>query len=193
MKWLAPLFTSSDSYGTVVPSLEIHGKPAPYPVVNEREVRAVAGLMFAIGLMTLMHSFYTKDMSVVTVVVPVFFTEFFLKVCKGPSWSFLAYLVRPLINNQRPEYVGAIQKRFAWTLGLVFSAAVMFVLFGMQVRGVVPLSMCATCLVLMWLESAAGVCVGCTIYRWLIDKSILPKPALLPACPGGVCELPAKK
>jgi hypothetical protein len=31
--------------GEVIPGLKINGKPAPYPVMNERAVRATAGLM----------------------------------------------------------------------------------------------------------------------------------------------------
>lgn len=35
--------------GATIPNLMIHGKPAPYPVVNERAVRAGAGMLFALG------------------------------------------------------------------------------------------------------------------------------------------------
>jgi len=32
--------------GQIIPGLEIAGKPAPYGVLNERAIRATAGIMF---------------------------------------------------------------------------------------------------------------------------------------------------
>jgi hypothetical protein len=193
MKLFSFLYTVNSSYGQTIPNLTINGKSAPYPVVNEREVRVVAGLMFALGLITLLTSFFTKDFRLASVIVPLFFLEFLLKVTQGPSWSILAPLVRPLITAQKPEYVGAIQKRFAWSLGLAFSGVVLIVLFGLGIRGLLPLSLCSLCLVLMWLESSAGICIGCNLYTYLINHHYLPEPEYRPACPGGVCEVPLQK
>ena len=44
-------------YGKIIPDLTIEGKPAPYPVVNEREIRAAAGIMFLIGVITFCNTF----------------------------------------------------------------------------------------------------------------------------------------
>ncbi len=42
---------------------------------------------------------------------------------------------------------------------------------------------CATCLLLMFFETAFGICIGCRIYNaFNKEKAQL--------CPGGVCELP---
>jgi len=41
---------------------------------------------------------------------------------------------------------------------------------------------CVLCLTLMTLESAFSICVGCMIYKAIIDKN--PQH-----CPGGVCEI----
>jgi len=48
-------------YGKTIPGLTIDGKPAPYAVVNEREVRAGAGLML---LMALFHSFMASTSTI---------------------------------------------------------------------------------------------------------------------------------
>ena len=64
-------------YGTVIPSLTIHGTPAPYPVVNERSIKAAAGLMFAIGISTFWYVLITKNHTPVYVVVSVFWLDFF--------------------------------------------------------------------------------------------------------------------
>jgi hypothetical protein len=44
--------------------------------------------------------------------------------------------------------------------------------------------MCGTCLVLMFFETAFGICIGCKIYNTFTAK----KAEL---CPGGVCEFEA--
>lgn len=180
------------TYGTIIPGLVLHGRPAPYPVVNERAIRATAGIMFAIGLSTFWYVFLTGDRAPTGFVVAAFWLDFFLKAVFGPQLSIFGFFGRWLVRGQQPEFVGAIQKRFAWSLGLgMASLMVALLLFG--VRGPATFAVCGTCLAFMWLESACGICVGCRIYSFLLAKKILPEPAIRPACPGGACEIGAHK
>lgn len=175
-------------YGIIIPNLTIQGRPAPYGVVNEREVRAVAGLMFAIGLSAFWLVVLGDYRFLLYVIVPIFFIEFLLKVVIGPNTSLFRWIVLPLIKKQQPEYVGAIQKRFAWILGLGM-ASVMLILVLSGVRGFWPFMICGVCLFFMWLESSLGICVGCRIYTWLISRGIIKEPEHKPACAAGVCEI----
>lgn len=176
-------------YGTIIPNLKINGIDAPYPVINERSIRATAGLMFAVGFFTLLYTvFHCGDMRVAQIIVPLFTIDFLLKVI-NPKLSLFGIIGRLLVRNQKPEYVGAIQKRFAWLLGLIMASAVSVILFVFQIRGPLPIILCSICLLLMWLESACGICMGCKIYYWLINKKIIKQPDVNPACPGGVCEI----
>lgn len=190
------------SYGTVIPGLEIDGRPAPYGVVNERAVRAGAGMMFAIGFFAFLGVYFVRDMQTAFWIVLVFWVDFMLKVFVGPSASYFGAIGKWLTSNQKPEYVGAIQKRFAWSIGVVFSTIVLGFL-GYQLylapscahTGVMPGSscflpmlLCGICLVFMWLESAVGFCVGCSIYKWMVKKGIMKQEQYAPVCPGGVCD-----
>lgn len=177
------------AYGKIIPDLTIHGEPAPYPVVNERSIRATAGLMFAIGFSTFWYVFLTKDPSPIVYVVSAFWFDFFLKAVFGPQYSYFGFVGRFLTRNQRPEYVGAIQKRFAWSIGLFMATAMMIVSVFLEVRGLAPFAICSTCLFFMWLESACGICVGCKIYNYLVNKGVMKEPQYRPACPGGVCSI----
>lgn len=181
------------SYGSIIPGLQIDGQPAPYPVVNEREVRAAAGLMFAIGLSALWYVRLTGDTSIIAVLVPLFWIDFFAKTIVSPTASIFWLLTRWMVARQRPEYVGAVQKRFAWGLGLAMATLMLIVAVFLQVRGWLPFLICATCLLFMWMESALGLCVGCKIYGLLLRRGILPQPPVQPACPGGVCALPSHR
>ncbi len=176
-------------YAPIIPGLEIDGQPAPYPVVNERAIRATAGIMFVIGLSTFLYVQLTRDFTPMYFVVPLFALDFFLKSVFTPRWSIFGFFGRLIVRGQRPEWVGAIQKRFAWSIGLVMALTVLTITVGFGIRGVLPMAFCGVCLTFMWLESSAGICAGCRIYSWLLARGIISMPEYRPACPGGVCSL----
>ena len=193
------------AYGKIIPGLTIDGVPAPYGVVNEREIRAAAGLMFAVGLVALLSVYYDRNVQLAFGVVLAFWVDFVLKVAIGPEWSYIGRIAGLLVRRQRPEYVGAIQKRFAWSIGLVLSSVVLFFLGRIVLNPactdtgiagtspcLIPMILCGICLIFMWLESAAGICVGCNIYAWLMKKGFIQQPEYAPACPGGVCSVDKK-
>ena len=176
------------SYGERIPDLILEDKLANYGVVNEREIRTVTGLMFAIGISTFFLVVLANFNFLLLIVVPLFLLEFGLKTFIAPNYSILLQFVRPLTKNQKPDYVGAIQKRFAWFLGFIM-ASLMLIVISLGISGIIPMLICGTCLVLMWLESAAGICIGCKLYSFLIKKGIIPAPDIKPVCAGGVCSI----
>jgi len=177
------------AFAPIIPGLEINGEPAPYPVVNERAVRATAGIMFVIAISTFWYIKLTGNYGVMNVIVPLFWLEFFLKAVWGPAWSIFGIFGRWLVRKQKPEYVGAIQKRFAWTLGLMMASSMVIISLLLEIRGILPMAICGTCMFLMWLESACGICVGCKIYQFLVKKNFIMKAEYAPACPGGACSI----
>ncbi len=179
--------------GKMIPDLKIDGHEALYPVINERETRAVAGIMFLIGIITFFVVFFTRNYVYINIVVIIFFFEFLLKVTIGPEKTPFGIIGGFAVSNQRPEWVGAVQKQFAWTLGLLMATTMIILTYGFGIRGWLPMSICITCLSLMWLESAFGICVGCKIYYGLIKMGVLPEPKVRPACPGGVCAIKSTK
>lgn len=75
-----------------------------------------------------------------------------------------------------PEWVSAKPKRFAWTLGLAMSFSTM-VITNSGIRGYLPRTICAICLILMWTESVLGVCLGCEIHsRWCARAGLVRIP-----------------
>lgn len=183
------MIKKNQDYGQTIDNLEIQGKPAPYPVFNEREVRATAGLMFIVAFGTFMYVVLTRDFRPLNILIPLFFIDFLLKVLQGPDLSPFGFVGKRLVAHLEPEYVGAIQKRFAWTLGLLMASSMIFIALVFQIRGLIPLLFCGTCIVLMWMETSLGICVGCQIYGKLIDWKLIPEPEFRPACPGGACSI----
>jgi hypothetical protein len=175
--------------GETIPGLMLYGKPAPYPVVDDRVVRAGAGIMFALGFFAFFHALHLSNLFYLQIIVTLFFFDFLAKTVIGLRFSPVHQIARLLVRGQAPEYVGAIQKRFAWSIGLMLSGAMLLLLFVFDVRGYINLIICSVCLIFMWLESSAGLCVGCKIYAFLLHHKLIKQPEYKPVCPGNVCSI----
>jgi hypothetical protein len=153
-------------------------------VLNEREARAGAGILFAMGLLSLMNAVALGHL-IVTQVFIIFFTlDFFMRVIQ-PRYSPSLLLGRFFVQNQQPEYVGAIQKRFAWSIGLLLAVPMFYLLVIDFQPNPIKVLVCIICLLLLFLESAFSICVGCKIF------GIFKKDPVT-HCPGGVCEIRVK-
>lgn len=157
----------------------------PVRVVNERTVRAAAGLLFFPAVVSFMNALLTANYQPTRLFVIVFLIDMTLRMINprfAPSMIVGGWIVR----NQTPEWVGAPQKRFAWGLGLLLGAAMLYLMVFNRYMGPANMLVCASCLTLMFFETAFGICLGCKLYN-LFNK----EQAQL--CPGGVCEVPAQR
>jgi len=94
-------------FGKIIPGLTLYGEPAPYPVLNEREVRAISGILFAVGVIAFAYAFFLRDFRVLNIVVVVFFLDFLTRTLTDVRYSPVAWLARQIIRGQQPEWVGA--------------------------------------------------------------------------------------
>lgn len=154
----------------------------PIRVLNEREARGAAGIMFLFALIAFMSAWFTGDFTPTKLTIVAFFIDFFIRVIVNPRYSPTLILARWMVNNQTPEYVGAPQKRFAWGLGLGLATLMMFLVVLNDVRGPINMMTCMVCLMLLFFETAFGICIGCKLFN-LFNK----ENASL--CPGNVCEI----
>ena len=178
----------SFSFGQVIPGLSIHGRPAPYPVMNERAVRAAAGLMLIAAAVAFSLALFEKIYLPIRIITVVFLFDFAARVVAGLTpFSPFGVLGTLLVRKQEPEWSGAIQKRFAWTLGLLMALS-MSIITNLNIRGTLPMTMCLICMALMWMEAALGICVGCKMYNWLVKAKIFKAPEHAPACAGDACN-----
>lgn len=151
-------------------------------VLNEREARAGAGILFFIATIAFMNAWLTGDFSPTKIIVIGFFVDFFIRVLVNPKFAPSLVLGRFAVRNQKPEYVGAPQKRFAWAIGLVLATAMLYLVVFLNVRGPVNLLICSVCLLLLFFETAFGICIGCAIYNLFSNERAQ-------LCPGEVCEV----
>ncbi|WP_127806780.1 DUF4395 domain-containing protein [Hydrogenophaga sp. NH-16] len=157
----------------------------PVRVVNERMVRAAAGLLFFPAVVSFMHSFLLGNFQYTRLFIIVFLVDMTLRML-NPRWAPSMIAGGWIVRHQAPEWVGAPQKRFAWGLGLLLGLAMLYLMVFNRYMGPLNMLICGSCLLLMFFETAFGICLGCKLYN-LFHK----EQAQL--CPGGVCELPAQK
>jgi hypothetical protein len=151
-------------------------------VLNEREVRGAAGIMFLFAMISFMTAWFKGDFTPTKLTIVGFFIDFFIRVVINPRYSPTLIMARWMVNNQAAEYVGAPQKRFAWAIGLGLATLMMYLVVINDVRGPINMIICVVCLMLLFFESAFGICIGCKLYN-LFNKE---KAQL---CPGNVCEI----
>jgi len=156
------------------------------PVLNEREIRAAAGILFLATFTSLMFILLRENFVPIKYVVTLFLIDFFIRVFINPRFSPTLILGRLLVRNQTPEYVGAAAKKFAWIIGVVLSAA-MFISF-IIINAYSPITgiICLICLIFLFFESAFGICLGCMFYPLFFkDKAQY--------CSGEVCDIKNKE
>jgi uncharacterized protein DUF4395 len=156
------------------------------PVLNEREIRASAGIFFLATFMSLMMIVFRNNFLPIKYVITIFLTDFIIRVFINPKYSPALIIGRLIVRNQVPEYVGAKQKKFAWIIGVALSAT-MFVLM-VLVNSYSPISgiSCLICLVFLFFESAFGICLGCKFYNLFYKEKAQH-------CPGEICDKRSKQ
>jgi hypothetical protein len=154
-------------------------------VLNEREARAGAGILFFLALVSFLNAWLMGDFRPTKVFVMAFLVDFFIRIFINPKYAPSLIIGRFFVRKQKPEYVGAPQKRFAWSIGLVLAITVFYLVVIKQVIGPVNLLVCSLCLVLLFFETTFGICIGCHVYN-LFNKE---KAQL---CPGNACEVGEK-
>jgi len=83
------------------------------------------------------------------------------------------------VAHQNPEWVEAKPKKFAWILGMLLGTYMTYFII-YDIISPMRLVTCLICLMLMYIESVFGICLGCSLYKKLNIK--------VQKCPGGVCE-----
>lgn len=156
------------------------------PVLNEREIRAGAGILFLIMIISIMTVIQKGNFLLLKYAIVIFLADILIRVFISPRFAPILIIGRLIVRNQVPEYVGAQQKKFAWIIGVVLGAT-MFILI-VVVNSYSPITglICFICLIFLFFESAFGICLGCKFYP-LFHKEKAQY------CPGEVCDVNSKQ
>ena len=156
------------------------------PVLNEREIRASAGILFVFMFISLMMIIFKSNFVMIKYVIIVFLTDMIIRVFISPKYSPTLIIGRLIVGRQNPEYVGAAQKRFAWMIGIVLATMMFFLMVVLNSYSVVSGLTCFVCLIFLFFESAFGICIGCVFYKMFYKEKAQ-------YCPGEICDVKAKQ
>jgi len=156
------------------------------PVLNEREIRAAAGILFLATFTSLMFILFKGNFIPIKYVITFFLTDFLIRVFINPKYSPTLIFARLIVQNQTPEYVGAVQKKFAWIIGVVLSATMFFFFVILNAFSAITGIICLICLIFLFFESVFGICLGCLFYPLFFKDKVQ-------YCPGEVCDVKQKQ
>jgi len=149
-------------------------------VLNEREIRAAAGIMFFFAFLSLLIILFKGDFLLAKFVIYLFFVDFAIRLLINPRYAPTLIIGRMIVGNQTPEYVGAPQKRFSWFIGLGLSGLMLVLMVVYNTWSIFTGLSCLFCLIFLFFESVFGICLGCLVYNIIYKE----KAKL---CPGNVC------
>ncbi|MBI3789015.1 MAG: DUF4395 domain-containing protein [Ignavibacteriales bacterium] len=156
------------------------------PVLNEREIRASAGILFLAMFIALMFILFNGNFLPIKYIIVMFLTDFIIRVFVNPKFSPTLIIGRWIVNRQNPEYVGAAQKKFAWVIGLTLATSMFFLMVIVNSYSIITGLVCLTCLIFLFFESAFGICLGCLVYGWFNKEKTQ-------YCPGEICDVKTKR
>jgi Domain of unknown function (DUF4395) len=165
-------------FGEYVPGYDI-------PVLNEREIRAAAGILFFVIYTSLMVILFNNDFRLAKYSIALFLIDFIIRVFINPKFSPSLIIGRMIVSNQVPEYVGAKQKKFAWIIGVLLSGSMFALLVVVNAYGPFTGIICLMCLIFLFFESVFGICLACKVYRMLYAEKAQ-------YCPGEVCDVKSR-
>jgi hypothetical protein len=156
------------------------------PVLNEREIRAAAGMLFVLMLVAVMLVGFKWQFTLLKYATTFFLMDILTRVLISPRFAPSLILGRWIVSRQTPEYVGARQKQFAWYIGVALASAMFIQLVLLNVHSPINGIICMICLVFLFFEAVFGICLGCLVYPWFFKDKVQ-------YCAGEICDPKAKQ
>jgi hypothetical protein len=172
----------------IIPWLKINWISVNYPVLNERAIRAWAWIWLLFWSFAFVNAFFEWNFEYLKILVIFLFIDFGIKIFINPKFSPISNIAKFIVSNQNPEFVWAIQKKFAWSIWFIMASIMIILLFILKMKWNINLAICSFCLIVMYLETSFGICIWCKIYYWF-KKIWIIKSKESPACPGWACSI----
>ena len=156
------------------------------PVLNEREIRASAGILFLFAFLSLLIILFKGNFIFAKFFIISFMLDFVIRIFISPKYAPSMIIGRLIVSNQQPEYVGAPQKKFAWIIGLIMSMTMFLLMVVYNTYSAITGIICLICLIFLFFESAFGICLGCIFYKYVYKEKAS-------YCAGNSCETKEKE
>ena len=172
-----------------------HTQGVSYKTVDEHVIRLSAMILLLLSLVAFTNGFMMRDFELLPYLTGFMMINFFMGVVINVKFA-PTMIIAKLLNKKEPLPIGAVQKHFAWSLGL-FLSSITFILSLFlldDVRFFEPLCMlCIFCTTLLYFEAIFNVCIGCKLYHLALKMKLLKEPQEKPKCMGDSCEIDDKE
>lgn len=155
-------------------------------VLNEREIRAAAGILFVLMFTSILNVILTGSFLLLKYAITIFLTDITIRVFVNPRFAPTLIIGRLIVRKQTPEYVGARQKKFAWIIGFVLALTMMALQVIVNAYSPITGLICFICLIFLFFETSFGICLGCKFYPLFFKDKVQ-------YCPGEVCDMKTRQ
>lgn len=135
-----------------------------------------------LAVISFMNAWLVGNFAYTKIFVVAFLLEFIIRVLINPKYAPSLILGRFITRGQKPFHTGALQKRWAWSIGLVLGIMMFYLIVLNDIKGPLNLFTCLLCLTLLFFEAAFGICLGCKLHTLFTKDS-------LQECPSGKCKV----
>ncbi len=167
-------------YWTPLPDIsKPHDK---YGFVDEREIRIATGIMMILWLFSFFLVVFKAEFQIPLILVSIMVIDFLARIFISPKLSLFGSFVRLFLKKKDAIWVGSVQKRFAWSIGLILSSFTLYciLLLWEYIAPSPGLQMVAVTGILAWIEQnlAQGslivmpmnptiiACLLCIVFMW---------------------------
>ncbi len=163
-----------------------------YKVLDERTMRGSAGIMLLLAAIAFINGFILQNYIAISYISGFLALNFSIGLLINPQYTPTVLFAKSMVKDQKPLYIGAIQKQFAWGMGLVLSLSIfilsLLLLWNPAYFNIVCM-LCVICLSVLYLETAFGICAGCSLYHQFIQWKWIKPPKEKPNCMGDSCGI----
>jgi hypothetical protein len=161
-----------------------------YKSVDENLMKHSATVMLYWGLATFTFGYMMQLFWILPWMLGLFVLNFmiglFIKLEYAPSM-----LIAKLLHKEEPQPIGAVQKQFAWYLGLLVSIISLVLSIFLQSDPDLFVLLCGLCIFcnsMLYFEAILGFCVGCQLYKAAKTLGLVKTPKVQPKCMGNQCD-----
>jgi len=162
-----------------------------YKTVDEHIMRGSANILLLLSLLAFTNGFMMRNFEALPFITGFIMLNFFIGVFINSKFAPTVVLAK-FFNKKESLPIGAVQKHFAWSLGLILSTVTFtLTLFLLNdIRFFEPLcALCILCTTLLYFEVVFNLCIGCKIYQSALSRNLIKQPSVKPRCTGDSCEV----
>lgn len=169
-----------------------------FRVVDERVMRLNALFILMLAATAFVNGFELNNYQALPYIIGVIWINFIIGIFINSNYAPTVALARLILGKEVKKPIGAIQKKFAWALGLTLSTAILILSLMLPTYPGLFNTVCLLCLLciaIIFFEVVFKICAGCELYFFAIEIKLIkePKPDERPNCMGDSCEVDVKK